>query len=642
MVQDNGSLRRTSQCTDDCTSGTRGATGSERVDLTVEQILAWADAYQAEHGTWPVVGPLVPAEPVAGAPGESWKAINHALALGLRGLPGDSSLGELLAEHRGAPVPDMGAQALARKIWAWEQEQFPLRRAQRRQSKSPSPRCPTLTIDGILGWADAHRAATGRWPNRKSGRVRDAPFDVLWKTVNSALCQGHRGLPGAQSLCKLLDEHRGPVRRHWVPPWRIEQVLAWIDAYRAATGRWPRTLSGPVDEAPHITWTAINDALRRGWNERPGGGTLARFIMEHRGPAARNRPVPLTLEQVRGWMDAHRAATGSWPHVKSGPVRDVPHPETWARIDQALNRGNRGLPSGLSLARVRPDFVAVRPPLTIAQILAWADAHRAATGHWPKQRSGEVKGASGEFWSSILGHLRNGGRGLPGGQTLGSVLAEHRGARIKLLLTRLTVEQILAWADAHFAAHGVWARYDSGPIDSVPGETWCAIDSALAFGRRGLPGGTRLARLLDDHGRRRAYTRTPDLTQEQILAWADAHHEATGRWPTQYSGAVMGTPGETWERIHSAFHRGARSLPKGSSLPRLLEAHRGVRNHLTLPRLTTERIQAWAKAHHAAHGRWPSLRSGPVAAAPGETWARIDKSLSLGRRGLPGARRCAG
>ena len=34
---------------------------------------------------------------VAGAPGESWKAINYALAIGVRGLPGDSSLAELLA-----------------------------------------------------------------------------------------------------------------------------------------------------------------------------------------------------------------------------------------------------------------------------------------------------------------------------------------------------------------------------------------------------------------------------------------------------------------------------------------------------------------------------------------------------------------
>ena len=39
----------------------------------------------------------------------------------------------------------------------------------------------------------------------------------------------------------------------------------------------------------------------------------------------------------------------------------------------------------------------------------------------------------------------------------------------------------------------------------------------------------------------------------------------------------------------------------------------------------------------AATGRWPLAKSGPVAAAPGETWLGIDMALRKGRRGL-----CAG
>jgi len=58
------------------------------------------------------------------------------------------------------------------------------------------------------------------------------------------------------------------------------------------------------------------------------------------------------------------------------------------------------------------------------------------------------------------------------------------------------VEQILAWADAHHAAHGRWPNKESGPIAGAPGETWCAIGKALAQGRRGLPAGTTLAGLL--------------------------------------------------------------------------------------------------------------------------------------------------
>jgi len=36
------------------------------------------------------------------------------------------------------------------------------------------------------------------------------------------------------------------------------------------------------------------------------------------------------------------------------------------------------------------------------------------------------------------------------------------------------------------------------PIDGTVGDTWLAIDKPLAAGRRGLPGGSSLARLLDE------------------------------------------------------------------------------------------------------------------------------------------------
>jgi hypothetical protein len=614
---------------------------SDRADLTVEQILAWADAYREEHGKWPVVGPLSASEPVAGAPGETWKAINHALALGLRGLPGDSSLGELLAEHRGAPPPDMRPQALAEKIWAWEQEQFPVKRPRVRQRRNTRPDCPGLTIDAILGWCDAHRAATGEWPNTQAGLVRDAPFDVTWQAIYSALKEGGRGLLGGQSIRDLLVTHRGVAGGQMVLPWSVAQVLVWADAYHAAQGRWPSATSGPVEAGCRVTWGMIESALRTGRNGLPGETTLARLIVEHRGPDARNRPVRLTLEQVRTWFQAHHATTGKWPTAESGPVRDAPHPETWKAISVAMSKGGRGLPTGLSLALLRPDYVAVRPPLTAAQILAWADEHHAARGEWPNQSSGKVRGTSGERWSTICTLLRNGGRGLPGAQCLAELLVAHRGVRNQRFLPRLSVEQILAWADAYFAAHGRWPGYSSGRVEAVPDETWSGIDRDLWNGRRGLPGGTTLVRLLIEHGRRRRASGTTALTEEQILAWADAHHAATGRWPNFRSGVIAGTRGETWVRVNSALCGGTRGLTGGITLARLLGEHRGVRNHRNQPVLTEEQILAWADAHHAAHGQWPIATSGSVTAARGETWSRLSSALWFGYRGLTGGKSLA-
>jgi hypothetical protein len=64
--------------------------------------------------------------------------------------------------------------------------------------------------------------------------------------------------------------------------------------------------------------------------------------------------------------------------------------------------------------------------------------------------------------------------------------------------------------------------------------------------------------------------RLPPLTVEQVLAWADAHHAHTGRWPTAKSGPVEGAPGETWLDVNGALIWGRRGLPRGSSLARLL------------------------------------------------------------------------
>jgi hypothetical protein len=64
------------------------------------------------------------------------------------------------------------------------------------------------------------------------------------------------------------------------------------------------------------------------------------------------------------------------------------------------------------------------------------------------------------------------------------------------------------------------------------------------------------------------------LTEEQVLAWADAYHARTGRWPTAASGPVEGAPGEVWGHINAALYDGQRGLPGGDSLARLLNRRR--------------------------------------------------------------------
>jgi len=66
-------------------------------------------------------------------------------------------------------------------------------------------------------------------------------------------------------------------------------------------------------------------------------------------------------------------------------------------------------------------------PLTIAQILAWADVHFAHTGRWPTRASGRISSARTEKWSSVQYALNRGLHGLPGGDSLACLLRRMRG-----------------------------------------------------------------------------------------------------------------------------------------------------------------------------------------------------------------------
>jgi hypothetical protein len=215
----------------------------------------------------------------------------------------------------------------------------------------------------------------------------------------------------------------------------------------------------------------------------------------------------------------------------------------------------RGLEGGSSLAKLLAKERGVRnvcdlPPLSEAQILAWADSHYSRTGGWPTENSGPVRcDLPGEVWANVNAALSQGSRGLPGGSSLAALLAAKRCARSLASVPRLTIKQVLRWADAHYKRTGAWPACKDGPITGVPGETWKALDEALWRGKRGLHGRSSLMQGLAQHRGIRNKADLPRLTKKQILAWADEHHERTGQWPQIESGPMADARGETWQAI---------------------------------------------------------------------------------------------
>ena len=134
---------------------------------------------------------------------------------------------------------------------------------------------------------------------------------------------------------------------------------------------------------------------------------------------------------------------------------------------------------------------------------------------------------------------------------------------------------------------------------------------------------------------RPALNRKPPLTITRILAWADDYKRRVGRWPNHLCGRIRWTE-ETWLGIDSSLRTGHRGLTGGSSLANVLYLHRGVRSPGNVPPLDEREILRWARAHFRRTTKWPSLYSGAVRDAPGETWCAIDLALSRGTRRLAG------
>jgi hypothetical protein len=79
---------------------------------------------------------------------------------------------------------------------------------------------------GILKWADDHHRFTGSWPRTSSGPVR-ANLNEAWRRIDRALRAGDRGLPGGDSLPRLLARERGTRNHKALPPLSEEQILTW-------------------------------------------------------------------------------------------------------------------------------------------------------------------------------------------------------------------------------------------------------------------------------------------------------------------------------------------------------------------------------------------------------------------------------
>src|SRR5262249_6262774 len=131
-------------------------------DFTESVILQWAREHFAQAGKWPTRY----SGKVLSNPEENWRGVENALRVGLRGLPGGSSLAQLLEAKCNVPNR-MNLRKLSRRL--------------------------------IVTLAKEFFEKPGSWPTTDSGDV-DGVEALTWNAVDQALRKGSRGLPGGSSL----------------------------------------------------------------------------------------------------------------------------------------------------------------------------------------------------------------------------------------------------------------------------------------------------------------------------------------------------------------------------------------------------------------------------------------------------------
>jgi hypothetical protein len=146
---------------------------ARRPELTIKQILAWADHEFEQKGRWPRTTDLH----LLADRNEKWRNIDNSLRSGGRGLPRGGSLARLLAKRRGV------------------------------RNRSD---LPPLSEQQIVRWAKEHYRHRGTWPHADSGPVIDVPGEK-WDNIDVFLQDGLRGLPGGDSIARLLARECGPL-----------------------------------------------------------------------------------------------------------------------------------------------------------------------------------------------------------------------------------------------------------------------------------------------------------------------------------------------------------------------------------------------------------------------------------------------
>jgi len=292
--------------------------GKKKYILSSETIVEWIKLFHDKYGEYPKFNDSrrIPEMDL------SWCAIDASLKRGQNGLPGGDSVANMIYRYFG---------------------------------KKNIKNLHNLYIDEIVDWMILFEKEYGKYPTQQDNRVIKEMGEETWKSINSSLLAGRRGLEKS-SLGKIKEKYFDVKNQKNLPKLSISQIIEWTTLFIKEFQCYPtRKDKRIIPEMKNETWSIIDTALEEGLRGLPKS-SLADFLYKYFDKRNQSNLPNLNINEILNWMklfyDEYHILPGRRDKRKILEMGK----ETWNMINFSLRKGLRGLPPNTSLVKLKQKY----------------------------------------------------------------------------------------------------------------------------------------------------------------------------------------------------------------------------------------------------------------------------------------------
>lgn len=190
---------------------------------------------------------------------------------------------------------------------------------------------------------------------RKLATDNDRAF---WRGVETAAAKGREMPEWKSSGLSFLRNTKdaSAIRKSDLTE---DMIVEAMKEYYNQNGKYPSVRSGDASEyfKDNETWSGIHECIRYGSRGLPGGSSLSKLKKKHFDIKEKER---LTEGMIVKAIEKYYDQNGRYPSKGDGDASEYfKDNETWRGINACLKQGNRGLPGGSSLSKLKKKHICI-------------------------------------------------------------------------------------------------------------------------------------------------------------------------------------------------------------------------------------------------------------------------------------------